>query len=225
MNEMITEQDPDSLLISKILNGETEAFVGIVKEYNGYLYKLGRAYGYEHEDTEDLMQETYVNTYQNLGKFEHRAAFKTWLTQIMLHACYHKRHLVKTRKEFTFPEYIPNEKNQPMFSDHQDDTGQKVDNNELTHNLEEAILHIPEAYRMVFTLRELNGLSVKETAEALDLSESNVKVRFHRAKDMLQKELLKTYKPEDIFEFNLIHCDPMVERVMNVVRKLNPDWK
>jgi RNA polymerase sigma-70 factor (ECF subfamily) len=88
-------------------------------------------------------------------------------------------------------------------------------NKELGHVLENAIHQIPEDYRIVFTLRELNGLSVAETAETLDITESNVKVRLNRAKTMLQKEIKKMYSPEEIFEFNLIYCDAMVEKVMN----------
>ncbi|MGB3075596.1 MAG: sigma factor-like helix-turn-helix DNA-binding protein, partial [Chitinophagales bacterium] len=70
----------------------------------------------------------------------------------------------------------------------------------------------------VFAMREINGLNVKETAEALDISETNVKVRLNRAKTMLRKEVEKAYNPEDIFEFNLIYCDAMVSRVMNRIK-------
>jgi RNA polymerase sigma-70 factor (ECF subfamily) len=69
-------------------------------------------------------------------------------------------------------------------------------------------------------LREINGLSVKETAEALNISEANVKVRLNRAKAMLRKEVEKSYKVEDIFEFNLIYCDSMVNRVMDKITSM-----
>lgn len=97
---------------------------------------------------------------------------------------------------------------------------------ELKHILENAIHQIPEDYRMVFTLRELNGLSVLETAEALAITESNVKVRLNRAKTMLQIEIKKLYSPQEIFEFNLGYCDVMVNRVMDRIRALqNSDFK
>ncbi len=214
------KEDTDLTFISRVLNGEQDEYAHIVRRYNAYLYKIGRSYGYGHSDTEDLMQDTYINVYTNLKKFENRSTFKTWLTRIMLHNCYHKRHLLRNQKELVYPELPTEEKSQPMFTNHHDDTDQKVDNDELTGLLEEAILHIPEDYRMVFTLRELNGLSIKETSEALGLTESNIKVKLHRAKAMLQKELLKSYQPEEIFEFNLIYCEPLVERVMEAVRKI-----
>ena len=79
------------------------------------------------------------------------------------------------------------------------------------------MLHIPEDYRTVFLLREINGLNVLETAEILDITESNVKTRLSRAKSFLRKEIEKTYNKEEIFEFNLIYCDAMVERVMQKI--------
>jgi len=77
-------------------------------------------------------------------------------------------------------------------------------NNELSNIIGSALISIPFEYRMVFSLRELNGMSTSETAEALDISETNVKVRLNRAKRMLREKVEKMYTPEDIFEFNLI---------------------
>jgi hypothetical protein len=94
-------------------------------------------------------------------------------------------------------------------------------NKELGKVLENAIQSIPEDYRIVFTLRELNGLSVAETSEAIDISESNVKVRLNRAKTMLRSQIEKMYSPEEIFEFNLVYCDKMVSDVMSRIRQLN----
>jgi RNA polymerase sigma-70 factor (ECF subfamily) len=211
------ETETDKSFLSRISNGETKLYAHIVRRYNDYLYKMGRSYSFNHSDTEDLMQETYVNAYLNLSKFENRSTFKTWLTRIMLNECYHKKKRQQREGDQSISEVYPKGKRQMMFTDHNEDTEEKVNNNELARLLEDAIMGIPEKYRMVFTLRELNGLSVKETSEALDLTESNVKVRLHRGKDMLQDELLKNYNPKEIFEFNLIYCDDMVDRVMDAI--------
>lgn len=212
----------DDKIISRVLSGETDAYEHIVRRYNDYLYKIGRSYGFNHSDTEDLMQEAYVNAYVNLAKFEHRSAFKTWLTRIMLNGCYHKKNKQQTKAEQIAANLDPQNESRVMPNNHHHDTDLKTDNNELNEILENALLSIPEKYRMVFTLRELNDMSVKETANALDLSESNVKVRLHRGKEMLQDELLNVYEPADIFEFNLIYCDDMVENVMNAVKSKTP---
>jgi len=73
---------------------------------------------------------------------------------------------------------------------------------------------------MVFSLRELDGMSTADTAEALAISETNVKVRLNRAKHMLRDKVEKMYTPADIFEFNLIYCDGIVENVMKAISKL-----
>ena len=102
-----------------------------------------------------------------------------------------------------------------MFSNnkHTDATNEVV-NRELNHVIEKSLEQIPNEYRMVFSLREITGLNVAETAETLNISESNVKVRLNRAKSMLRKQIENKYTAADIFDFNLIYCDAMVSRVM-----------
>ena len=97
------------------------------------------------------------------------------------------------------------------------DSFNTVINRELSHVIGEAITRIPLDYRMVFSLRELNGMSTAETAAALDITEANVKVRLNRAKNMLRTMVEKMYAPEDIYEFNLVYCDRIVGHVMNKI--------
>lgn len=208
----------DEDIIEKINQGETELFELLIRRYNPYLYKVARSQGFDHEDSQDLMQDTYVDVYMHLAGFEGRAAFKTWLVKIMLNNCYRKRQKWSFRNVHT--EQI-NEEATPAFShERQQDVSKSVMNKELNSVLENALLHIPIDYRMIFTLREVNDMSVKETADALDISEANVKVRTNRAKAMLKKEVAKSYSAEEIFEFNLIYCDDMVKRVMTKIKNL-----
>ena len=93
-------------------------------------------------------------------------------------------------------------------------------NNELNEIITHALKEVPEDYRVVFTLREITGLSVKETADILQITETNVKVRLNRAKVMLRKKVEQIYNPEEIFEFNLIYCDAMVNSVMNKINEI-----
>jgi RNA polymerase sigma-70 factor (ECF subfamily) len=92
-----------------------------------------------------------------------------------------------------------------------------VVNEELRSVIERALIHIPLDYRMTFSLREVNGLNVAETAEVLGISQANVKVRLNRAKAMLRKEIEKEYLPQDIFEFNLVYCNAIVDNVMRAI--------
>ncbi len=213
------EQYADYDIIKKINEGEIKLFEILIRRYDPFLYKIGRTYHYNHEDTEDLMQDAYINAYCSLKKFENRSSFKTWLTRIMLNICYQKKRKMSIKKEVV-TSGIQNEESGQLSQPSSYGNEKITMNKELGHVLENAIHSIPEDYRIVFTLRELNGLNVAETSEALNISESNVKVRLNRAKTMLQKEIKKMYSPQEIFEFNLIYCDVMVNRVMNKIYEL-----
>lgn len=114
-----------------------------------------------------------------------------------------------------------NEKAIPMFQDRSlGDAYKTVTNKEVSQIVGQALLQIPVDYRMVFCLRELNGMSTTETADAVGITETNVKVRLNRAKYMLRQSIEKMYAPGDIFEFNLVYCDSMVNRVMNQIKNL-----
>lgn len=214
------EHYTDIEIIHKINNGENQLFELLIRRNNPFLYRIGRAYNYNHQDTEDLMQETYINAFYSLDKFQNNSSFKTWITRIMLNNCYQKKQKFSFQNE-KLVERIQNEKNNPMFHN-QSNTEKNVLNKELGQVLESALNAIPEEYRMVFAMRELNGLSTAETAEALSITESNVKVRLNRTKALLRSEIEKIYSPDDIFEFNLVYCDRIVENVMN---KINSNTK
>jgi RNA polymerase sigma factor (sigma-70 family) len=214
------EQYTDTEIISKVLSGETGLYEIIIRRYNPYLFKTGRSYGFSHTDTEDLIQETYLSAYTHLGSFENRSSFKTWLVRIMLNYCYQRTQKFSFQKETPTDNFIQEDTN-PMFTSNHSDTDRSVINKELGHVLENALQQIPADYRMVFSLRELSGMNTAETAEALEISESNVKVRLNRAKEMLRTRIEKMYSPEDIFEFNLVYCDSMVERVMQKIHEYN----
>ena len=208
----------DREIINKILNGETPLYEVIIRRYNPYLYKTGRSYGYNHQDTEDLMQETFIKAFTSLRKFENRSSFMTWITRIMLNNCFHKR------KKFSFAKETPTEFNsyenyKQMFTKPSKEADQRVFTKELNRIIENALQEIPLEYRIVFSLRELNGFSTRQTSETLSISESNVKVRLNRAKKMLRQHIEKIYTPEDIFEFNLIYCDNIVERVLSEINQ------
>ena len=206
-------------LINRIIKGENELFEILIRRNNPYLYKLGMSYGYKHEDVEDLMQEAFIAAYLSLEKFEARSSFKTWITRIMLNQCYQKAQKLSFKFEKTND--ILNEKTTPMFESYQStDTYSSVLNNELSNVIVRALTSIPLEYRMVFSLRELNGMSTAETAETLDISETNVKVRLNRAKQMLREKVEEIYTPEDIFEFHLTYCNKIVSGVMKAIKKM-----
>jgi len=209
----------DKDVLDRILLGEEALYEFMIRRYNPYLYKVARSYGYDHAEAQDLMQDTFVSAYFSLEKFENRSTFKTWIIRIMLNNCYQKAQKASYRKERTSLE-TNQDMMKPMFSA-SNDLGRSIAIHELGHVIERAIEGLPLEHRMVFSLREINGMNTMETASALEISESNVKVRLNRAKKMLRSEIEKMYTAEEIFEFNLIHCDPMVERVMKKIASLS----
>jgi len=212
--EQLTEVE----IINRILNGDKPLYEIIVRRFNSYLYKVGRSYNFNHEDTQDLMQDTYVDAFKNLSQFEQRSNFKTWIIKIMLNNCYRRKQKFSFKNEFT-NETI-NENVTPMFSNSNNYTEKQIHSRELGSIIETSLSRLSEDYRMVFSLREINGLSVAETAEMLNISEPNVKVRLNRAKTMLRTEIEKSYSAEELFEFNLCYCNPFTERVMNIITVL-----
>ena len=212
-SEKLTETE----IILRIINGEKALYEIIVRRFNPHLYKIGRSYNYTHQDTQDLMQETFIDAYKNLFQFEGRADFKTWIIRIMMNNCYRKRSKSSFKNEIM---QDANEYATPMFPNRNNDTDKIIQNRELARIIESALGKIPFDYRMVFSLREINGLNVAETAEMLNITEANVKVRLNRAKTMLRGEIENTYSANELFEFNLIYCDAIVENVMKKINEL-----
>lgn len=204
-------------IIQRIMEGEKALYEMIVRRFNPYLYKVGRAYNYNHEDTQDLMQETFIDAYKNLSQFEGRADFKTWIIRIMMNNCYRKKEKSSFKNEIM---QEVNDRSRPLFTNANNDTDKIIQNHELGHIIENGLSRIPFDYRIVFSLREINGMNVSETADLLEISEANVKVRLNRAKAMLRKEIEKTYSAAELFEFNLIYCNAMVENVMKKINEL-----
>jgi RNA polymerase sigma factor (sigma-70 family) len=215
-----TEKINERNIRERILAGERDLFRVLIRQCNAILYRTGRSYGYNHEDTQDLMQDAFVEAYLNLSAFEGRSSFKTWVMKIMLNKCYRKTQKFSFKNEIT-DDSIIDERSTPLYSSNRHtDTNKIIMNKELNRVIEESLMRLSLEYRMVFLLREIDGLSVAETAEALDLTESNVKVRLNRAKVMMRKEIEKSYSKEDIFEFNLVYCDMMANKVMSKIEML-----
>ncbi|HEX5151296.1 MAG TPA: sigma-70 family RNA polymerase sigma factor [Parafilimonas sp.] len=212
------EHYPDLEIIQRILNGDMALYEILIRRNDAALYKIGRSYNYNHEDTQDLMQDSFIDAYCHLKSFDNRSSFKTWLIKIMLNNCYRKQRKFSYKKEVLAE---INENARPAFSNQRyTDTNKTIVNKELNSVIENALEGLPLDHRLVFSLREINGLSVAETADILSISYSNVKVRLNRAKAILRKEIERSYSPQDIFEFNLVYCDTIVNAVMSKLESM-----
>jgi RNA polymerase sigma-70 factor (ECF subfamily) len=206
---------PDDELITKILQGEKNLYAIIVRRYNQRLYKVGISILNDETEVEDAMQVAYINAYEHLCKFAFKASFSTWLTRILINEC-----LLRLKKRGnTITMNDDNMENELPYRQ----TGEtqtpatKVLNSELKTILDDAIRKLPEIYRTVFVMREIENMNVAETQECLSISEVNVKVRLNRAKAMLRDLLSNYYRKEDILHFHLSRCERMVDKVMSQI--------
>lgn len=201
----LSSQVPDTELIKRILGGEKGLFEILIRRYNQRLYRMGMSILENEMEVEDAMQTAYINAYEHLGSFEHRSAFVTWLTRIMLNQCYEQQ-----RKSLL----LRNIPAQPANFINMRTPANVLVNKELSSVLEQAIARLPEKYRLVFVLREIEDMSVKETSAVLNIEESNVKVRLNRAKTML-RENLNGYMKDHVYTFHLSKCDRIVNHVLS----------
>ena len=203
-------------IIKKIVDGEKALFEVLIRRYNSVLYKLARCYGFNHQDAEDIMQETHVSAYTDLKNFQHRSSYKTWVSKILLHKCVYKLSYGYFKNERPGTNEM-HEHVKPVFNQSRMATEKIILNKELSKVLEKSLEEIPLTYRTVFILREVEGFSTNETAELMNSTPVNVKVRLNRAKTLLQKKLEGIYSSTDIYEFNAIYCDAMIKRVVNQI--------
>jgi len=206
----------DDEIIARILNGEKDLYSIIVRRYNQRLYRVGMSIINDDPEVEDAMQTAYINAYENLGKFAFRSSFPTWLTRILINECLLR--LRKRKKSISM-----NDENMENVMRQNKEPRTPVTatvNSELRSILNDAIRKLPEIYRTVFVMREIENMNISETKECLNISEVNVKVRLNRAKALLRDILSAQYTKEDILHFHLSRCDRMVEKVMTGIRDL-----
>jgi RNA polymerase sigma factor (sigma-70 family) len=209
----------DDDVIVRVLTGQPALFELLVRRTNPKLYRVGRSFGLNHHDTEDLMQEAHVDAYMNLASFQRRSSYATWVTRLMINRC--AQRLRKRSYANEIPsDSLPDSASPVYQTNHSEEPDAIVMKNELSRLVENALAAMPANLSVVFTLRELNQQSIAETAEALGISETNVKVRLNRAKALLRKNLENVFEPQDIYEFNLVYCDGIVNKVMERIASL-----
>jgi RNA polymerase sigma factor (sigma-70 family) len=216
--KLISEKQlSDEVIISRVLKGEKDLYEKIMRKYNRRLFRIALSITGNENNIEDIMQQTYIKAYENLQKFKSTAAFSTWITRILINEALaylklRKREINLTEEEEEFINY------QNIESSEISSPEETVMNQELKEMLERAISELPEIYRAVYMMREIESMSTAETAECLEISETNVKVRLSRARDMLKEKLLRIYEPTELFEFNLVRCDRIAANVMSKIK-------
>jgi RNA polymerase sigma-70 factor, ECF subfamily len=190
--------DPDRELVARAQAGDLSAFEILTSRYEQRVYSLALRILRQEQDAEDVTQQTFLSALENLETFRGEASFSTWLVRIATHAALkviRKRKGLDTvsleqntepadeSEGIPHPEYIADWRQSPE---------QLVHKNEIRRLLDEALSQLDEKHRLVFLLRDVEGLSVKETAAALGLSEANTKVRLLRARLQLRETLTRS---------------------------------
>jgi RNA polymerase sigma-70 factor (ECF subfamily) len=204
----------DEEVVRRVRAGEAPLFEVIMRRYNQRLYRVARAILRDDAEAEDVMQHAYVEGYLHIGQFAGRSAFSTWLTKI---AVYEALARVRRRGRESVVDPLPEAGEDPMstLKSPRPDPEQQALQGEVRALLEASIDALPVAYRSVFVLREVEGLSTAEAAECLDVSEEVVKTRLHRARAFLREELLARagVAASTAFSFHLSRCDRVVAAV------------
>ena len=186
-------QDEDFALIQAINAGQTERFAELVRRYQQKVFNFGMRMCGESRDAEDLVQETFLNVFRYLEGFRYETRFKNWMFRIATTACLKKKRKPKhaPERELSLEEFMPKEGDElpdvaPEWARAPLD---QVLNEELARHLKQAIIDLPKKYRLVVVLRDMEGFATEETAQILDISPANVKVRLHRARLFLREKL------------------------------------
>lgn len=190
-------ETPDSDLVRRAKDGDLAAFESLTAKYEQRVYSLAMRMLRQEQDAEDVTQQTFLSALEHMEDFREEASFSTWLFRIATHAALK---IIRKRKglptvsldaateerdgydSVPHPEYI---------ADWRDTPEELADRNEIRRILEDALARLDEKHRVIFLLRDVEGFSVKETAETLGLSEANVKVRLLRARLHLREELTR----------------------------------
>jgi RNA polymerase sigma-70 factor (ECF subfamily) len=187
-------------------------FEVLMRRYNQRLYRVARGIVKDHAEAEDVMQQAYLSAYAHLDQYEHRGSFAAWLTRIAVHEAF-ARH--RRRAEAAVAESIVGDGACDRIPSPRPDPEQAALSSELRQKLEAIVDALAETYRPVFVLRDVEGLSTAETAEALGLTEDVVKTRLHRARAMLREALVREgRRPGDLFRFGFERCDRLVAAVL-----------
>jgi RNA polymerase sigma-70 factor, ECF subfamily len=197
MTPSILPETTDAELVRRAQAGELEAFEALTSRHEQRVFALAMRMLHQEQDAEDVTQQTFLSVLEHLAGFRGESSFSTWVLRIASHAALK---IIRKRKglntvsldEATDPSDNFHSIPHPEFiADWRQSPERLVHQNEVRHLLDAALERLEEKHRLVFLLRDVEGLSVRETAGALGLSEANVKVRLLRARLQLREDLTR----------------------------------
>ena len=191
----MSETTPQEFSVDALRAGDRAEFARLVDAYSAPIYRLGLKMLGNPQDAEDVLQNTFLNALTHLADFEGRSSLSTWLYRIASNEAL----MLLRRKKNTVnlddfhPEDVEETPLPEVFVDWSALPENELLSGESKKALDAAVRHLPESMRMVFLLRDIEGISIKETAEILNLTETNVKTRLLRARMFLREQLSVYY--------------------------------
>jgi RNA polymerase sigma-70 factor (ECF subfamily) len=190
------EQHPDVALVERVRGGDVSAYDTLVRKYERQLFRIAQHITQNREDAEDVMQDAFLKAYEKLDQFQGNSKFYTWLVRIAVNESLMRLRKRRTGKMVSIDEDLQTEEgSMPRdFADWSPDPEQNYSHAELAEILRKTIQGLPRGFRLVFALRDVEGLSTEETAETLGLSIPAVKSRLLRARLQLRERLARYFR-------------------------------
>ena len=208
----------DEEVVARVRDGETALYEILMRRYNQRLFRIARAILRDDDEAEDVMQDAYVRAYSSLHQFAGKAKFSTWLAKIAVHEAFSR---LRKRKRVQEISVTPDRQDRSIEEVKSSDPGpeQQALQQETASLLEIAVDSLPDLYRTVFVLRNIENLSTAETAACMDVTEETVKVRLLRARRMIREDLYLRAGATNAqaFQFMGARCDRIVNRVFRAV--------
>jgi RNA polymerase sigma-70 factor (ECF subfamily) len=191
----------EAQMIASILDGDTEQYHDLIRPYERSVYRIALSFMKNESDAEDVAQEAFLKAFRNLAKFRGQAKFSTWLISIALNEARGRlrRQSASRTESLDATSEEGGHVSPALLRDWREIPSEALERKEVREMLKEAISGLSTIYREVVMLRDVEQLSIEETAAALTISTASVKVRLHRARIMLQKQLapqLKSTNPK-----------------------------
>ncbi|MBP8989309.1 MAG: sigma-70 family RNA polymerase sigma factor [Clostridia bacterium] len=195
-NQNQKRQNLERSFVERAQAGDPEAFSELVTQYAGRLYSVCYNHVGNRQDAEDCVQETFIKAYRSIGSYNYLASFYTWLYRIAVNTCLDYRRKSARSRTISIHEEIKTEEGQitPQYADHAPLPDEQAEKREVRQMIREEILSLPPPMREIIILRDLEGLSYRELADLLHLSEGTVKSRLSRARQQLMERISKREK-------------------------------
>ena len=188
--------DDESVLVNAARKGDIAAFEQLVRRYDRNVFRIAQHITQNREDAEDVVQDAFLKAYQNLGQFQGQSKFYTWLVRIAVNEALMRLRRRRPERMVSLDEDVKTEEDSMPreIADWTPNPEQQYNQAELKDILSRTIQGLPTSFRTVFVLRDVEGLSTEETAEALGLSIPAVKSRLLRARLQLRERLTKYFR-------------------------------